>query len=192
MRRHFLIAASTTCLALAVSSVSRAAQDALPRVGPAPDFSLTDQDGRLVTSRAWRGKVSVVTFIFTGCSQTCPLVTAKLVSVQKALGSTAEVQFAAISVDPLNDTPAALKAYAQAHSADLTRFAFLTGTMAQIDDVVRRYAVFRRTDPTGSVDHTFLTSIVDRRGVLRVQYMGTRFDPKEFLADLRAVLAEKT
>jgi protein SCO1/2 len=40
------------------------------------------------------------------------------------------------------------------------------------------------------VDHTFLTSIIDGSGALRVQYLGVRFDPKEFLGDLRSVLAE--
>ena len=42
----------------------------------------------------------------------------------------------------------------------------------------------------GDVDHTFLTSLVDRAGVLRVQYMGVRFDPDEMLRDLRALLRE--
>lgn len=163
---------------------------ALPRIGPAPDFALTDQDGRKVTSRAWRGKVSVVTFIFTACSQTCPLLTAKLVAIQRELRGNGDVHFVAITVDPLTDTPPTLKRYAQAHSADLSRFSFLTGSMTEIDDVVRRFAVYRRADEKGSVDHTFLTSIVDRKGTLRVQYLGTRFDPKEFLTDLRSVIAE--
>ncbi len=40
------------------------------------------------------------------------------------------------------------------------------------------------------MDHTFLTSIVDPAGTLRVQYLGVRFDPKEFLGDLKSLLAE--
>jgi protein SCO1/2 len=40
------------------------------------------------------------------------------------------------------------------------------------------------------VDHTFLTSIIDQRGILRVQYLGVRFDPDEMLRDLRSLLAE--
>ena len=42
----------------------------------------------------------------------------------------------------------------------------------------------------GDVDHTFLTSIVDQRGTLRVQYLGIRFDPDEFLRDVRSLLRE--
>ncbi len=83
-----------------------------------------------------------------------------------------------------------LKKYAQAHSADLSGFSFLTGSLDEIDDVTRRYAVFQKKQASGSVDHTFLTSIVDQAGTLRVQYLGVRFDPKEFLGDLKSLLAE--
>jgi protein SCO1/2 len=163
----------------------------LPRIGPAPGFALIDQDGRAFSLRDMRGKIAVVTFIFTSCSSTCPLLTAKLVGIQRNLGRDApNVFFAAITVDPLSDTPAMLKKYAQVHSADPARFAFLTGSLDQIEDVVRRYAVFRKVQPGGDVDHTFLTSLIDRSGTLRVQYLGTRFDPGEFTRDIRSLLEE--
>lgn len=164
----------------------------LPRIGPAPGFTLTDQDGRQFSLSNVRGRVAVVTFIFTTCSDTCPLLTAKLVGVRRALGSEAsKVFFTAITVDPLHDTPANLKKYAQAHSADPAGFAFLTGSFEQIEDVARRYAVFRKAQENGSVDHTFLTSLIDQDGTLRVQYLGTRFDPAEFTEDIRSLLKEK-
>ncbi len=163
----------------------------LPKIGPAPEFTLTDQDGKRLSLRDLRGQVTVVTFIFTTCSDTCPLLTAKLVGIQRTLAADApKVSFVAITVDPLNDTPAVLKKYAQAHSADLSRFSFLTGSLGEVEDVTRRYAVFSKRQPTGAVDHTFLTSLIDPTGTLRVQYLGTRFDPKEFLGDLKSLLAE--
>jgi protein SCO1/2 len=164
----------------------------LPHIGPAPGFSLIDQDGKAFSLRSAQGRVAVVTFIFTSCSSTCPLLTAKLVSVQRDLGSDApNVIFTAITVDPLHDTPATLKKYAQAYSADTSSFLFLTGSFEQIDDVSRRYAVFRKAASDGEVEHTFLTSLVDRQGTLRVQYLGTRFDTGEFLQDLRSLLEER-
>ena len=42
----------------------------------------------------------------------------------------------------------------------------------------------------GSIDHTLLTSIVDPKGVIRVQYIGSRFDPEEFRADLMSLVDE--
>jgi protein SCO1/2 len=57
--------------------------------------------------------------------------------------------------------------------------------------VTGAYGIFVRRHPSGDVDHSFLTSLVDRSGTLRVQYIGTRFDPDELLADLRALVRER-
>jgi protein SCO1/2 len=170
----------------------KSAQEArLPKIGPAADFTLIDQDGKLFSLHDLRGKVAVVTFIFTSCSDTCPMLTAKLVAIQKRLGlEERNVYFSAITVDPLNDTPAVLKRYAQAHSASNANFSFLTGSAQQIADVTRRYGVYQSKQASGGVEHTFLTSIIDPGGTLRVQYLGVRFDQKEFLGDLKSLLAE--
>ena len=130
--------------------------------------------------------------MFAGCSDTCPLLTSKLVGIQRRLGARVDdVRFAAITVDPLNDTPAVLQAYGRAHGIDPARFTFLTGSVQEIDAVTRAYAVFRKQLPGSSIDHTFLTSLVDRHGVLRVQYIGVRFDPQEFLRDITTLVNER-
>jgi protein SCO1 len=164
----------------------------LSKIGPAPDFTLTNQDGKQLSLSALRGKVVAVTFIFTGCGNTCPLLTAKLVSIQKSLGADfgPKVFFAAITVDPLADTPPVLKRYANAHGADLKGWAFLTGTPTQISDIAHRYGIYYKKQAGDDIDHTFLTSVIDPGGTLRVQYLGVRFDPEEFLQDIRSLLRE--
>ena len=168
------------------------AEARLSKIGPAPDFTLTDQDGKELSLKDRRGDVVAVTFIYASCVDTCPLLTAKLVGIQRKLEAKAssKVLFTAITVDPERDTPGALKRYRQAHGADNSSWAFLTGTPQQIDDVTRRYGIYRKKQPNGDVDHTFLTSLIDRSGTLRVQYLGWRFDPNEFLGDLRSLLRE--
>lgn len=175
------------------SSAHKAKQEArLPSIGPAPEFSLATQDGKRLALSEHRGQAVVVTFIYTSCADTCPMLTAKLVGIQRRL--TAKLRpkayFIAITVDPERDTTEVLKQYAQAHSADLNSWAFLTGTAAEIEDVTRRYGIYRKQQSGGDVDHTFLTSLIDRSGTLRVQYLGWRFDPKEFLADLQSLAKE--
>jgi len=56
--------------------------------------------------------------------------------------------------------------------------------------VTKRYGVYVRKNPKGDVDHTFLTSLIDPDGVIRVQYLGVRFDPRELLGDLQSLLGE--
>jgi len=176
------------------STLSYAAgeRDGLPRIGPAPAVSLMAQDGKRLSLKELRGKVVAVTFIYASCADTCPLLTAKMAGLQAALGADfgPKVFFLSITVDPERDTPAVLQRYAQAHGANLAGWAFLTGTPSEIRQVARRYGVYYRKTPRGDVDHTFLTSLVDQSGTLRVQYLGVRFDPDELLQDLQSLLQE--
>jgi protein SCO1/2 len=165
---------------------------ALRKIGPAPGFTLTRQDGARVSLADLRGKVVAVTFIYASCADTCPLLTAKMAGLQSRLGTDfgSRVRFVSITVDPERDTPAVLEQYAEAHGADRDGWAFLTGTPEEIREVARRYGVVYRKTARGDVDHTFLTSVIDQAGTLRVQYLGVRFDPDELLADLRSLLRE--
>jgi protein SCO1/2 len=101
-----------------------------------------------------------------------------------------KVYFLSITVDPERDTTEVLKRYAEAYKANLAGWAFLTGAPAEIRDIAKRYGIYYKKTPRGDVDHTFLTSLVDQNGTLRVQYMGVRFDPDEMLRDLRSLVRE--
>jgi protein SCO1 len=164
----------------------------LPEIAPAPEFTLTSQDNAQVALADLRGKVVAVTFIYTFCVDTCPVLTPMMSFIQDQLGADfgAKIAFVSITVDPERDTPKVLKEYAQAFGANLAGWSFLTGPSDAIRDVTRRYGVFASKSTDGNVDHTFLTSIVDRRGILRVQYLGARFDPDEFRRDLLGLLQE--
>jgi len=178
---------------LAHDASQHAIQDArLPTIGPAPDFALTSQDGARVSLTDFRGKVVALTFIFTSCADTCPLLTAKMAQVQDELGSNfgTKIAFVSITVDPERDTPEVLKQYAQNFGANLAGWTFLTGDPAALREVERSYGLFAAKALDGNLDHTFLTSVVDRQGTLRVQYLGVRFDPQEFRRDLLGLLDE--
>jgi protein SCO1/2 len=164
----------------------------LSKIGPAAAFALTAQDGRRLALAELRGKVVLITFIYASCADACPLLTAKMAGLQDELGRDfgPNVYFLSITVDPERDTPEVLTRYAQAHGANLSGWAFLTGTPDEIRAVARHYGVYYKQQAAGDVDHTFLTSLVDQRGTLRVQYMGIRFDPDELLRDLQSLLRE--
>lgn len=182
---------------LAVFSMHAAAHQAkstgrLPVVGQAPAFALTDQQGARKALADLQGRVVAVTFIYATCKDTCPMLTAKMALIQKKLGVDfgKRVHFVSITVEPEIDTPEVLKAYADKFGADPAGWSFLTGPSADIQQVVRRYGAFAKRVKAGDVDHLFLTSLIDRNGVLRVQYLGYRFDPDEMLRDLRSLLRE--
>jgi protein SCO1/2 len=167
-------------------------QEPLPKIAAAPEFVLISQDRAPVSLGDYRGKVVAVTFILTRCTTMCPFLTPTMSFVQDQLGPDfgQRIAFVSITVDPQRDTPEVLKDYAQAFGANLSGWAFLTGSPDAIADVTRRYGVFAARTGDDNVDHTFLTSIIDQRGILRVQYVGVRFDPEEFRRDLVSLLQE--
>jgi protein SCO1/2 len=164
----------------------------LPTIGAAPDFALTSQDGAEVTLESLRGKVVAVTFIYTWCPDVCPMLTDKLARVQDDLGSHfgVDVAFVSITVDPERDTPGVLKQHAQAFDVDFAGWSFLTGDLAAVREVARQYGLAVAPGTDGQVDHTLLTTLIDRRGAMRVQYLGYRFDADEFRRDLLGLVNE--
>ena len=68
---------------------------------------------------------------------------------------------------------------------------FSRETPAEIRQVARQYGIYSKKTRRGQVDHTFLTSLIDPRGILRVQYLGVRFDPEEMRRDLQSLVQEE-
>jgi protein SCO1/2 len=152
----------------------------LPVIGPAPPFTLTSQDAKPVALADLHGKVVALTFIYTGCSDICPLLTQKMVDVQDALGAEfgTKVAFVSITLDPEHDTPEVLKDYAQFWGAKDEGWSFLTGSPEAVRDVTRRYGVFFAKKEDGSVEHSQLTTLIDPDRRMRVQYLGAISDVK--------------
>ena len=102
----------------------------LARVGePAPEFALTDEQGKLVTLDSLRGRLILLDFVYTSCPGPCPVLSATHVSLQKRLEPDLRdrLHFISVSLDPEQDTPSARRSYAAAHGMDLTRWSLLAG-----------------------------------------------------------------
>src|SRR5215471_15997334 len=93
----------------------------------APAFVLLDQEGNRFDSTTMRGKVVLLNFIFTTCTDVCPLFTANLAQLQRTLkNDTGNVFFVSITTDPEVDSPKVLKSYGQRYGADFQNWTFLT------------------------------------------------------------------
>jgi protein SCO1/2 len=145
---------------------------ARPPLFAAPPFSGTDQDGKPFTSEQLKGKVWLADFIFTQCPGPCPMMTARMRRAQVAMGD-ADVWLISFSLDPWNDTPAALKAYTKAHGADESRWRFITADAKAIFDIARgmRMHAAPATADSG-IEHDTHFVLIDRAGQVRNYYSG--------------------
>jgi protein SCO1/2 len=171
--------------------VSRTPQGALrpPNIPPA-DFRLTAEDGRPARLADVRGKVAIVTFLYTTCEDTCPLTAQQVRGALDRLGPEAlkrDVAAFAIAVDPPRDTP--LRARRFLSENRLTgRMRFLTGPRAELAEQWRAYGV----RPQGKgFEHTAHVVLLDRRGVQRIGFPVSKLTPEALADDVRLLAAER-
>lgn len=139
----------------------------LPVIRAVPQFSLTDQDGKTVTNQDLRGKIWIADFIFTRCQGPCPLMTSRMLEMQRALVKTPDVKLVSITIDPEHDTPAVLKAYAGANHAEPGRWRFLTGDKAVIEQLVTEGFMQHLGEERGEPVHGTMFLVVDGNGMVR-------------------------
>jgi protein SCO1 len=158
----------------------------------APAFVLLNQEGNRFDSTTLHGKVIVLNFIFTTCTDVCPLFTANLAQLQRTLkNEQGNVFFVSITTDPEVDSPKVLKSYAQRYGADFQNWAFLTGSEAQLKQVWKGFDVRVIKKGRGLVQHTSLTTVIDRQGIRRFNFFGEKWQLKDLLRDTSALLEEK-
>jgi protein SCO1 len=157
----------------------------------APDFSLQSSDGGTLAFRSYRGKVVILGFGFTSCTEVCPVTLATLALTRRKLdpAAAAGVQVVYITVDPERDDPARMKAYL--HAFDPT-FVGGTGTAPELAAVRKDYGISaekRVHGNTYSVAHSSFTYLVDRRGRIRA-LMPYGHSADDYVHDLKILLAE--
>jgi protein SCO1 len=167
--------------------------DALAAPRPTLDFSLIDQVGRPIRLSDLRGRVVVLTFLFTSCTDVCPLVAQKLHDVSERLGSRRdEVALLAVTVDPSHDTMRRLAEYSQRWQME-DRWHFLTGAKRDLEPVWRHYWVGAvmpgSISSTGAyaVNHATPLHLIDRTGQVRVVF-GPDFQPAQLAHDIGVLI----
>ena len=110
------------------------------------NVELVDQNGRSLKfyDEVLKDNVVVISFIFTNCQSACPLMTRNLTMIRDMMREDERraIQFVSISIDPLRDTPAAMKEFAQKHEADIKGWLWLTGQPDDVNYVTKRLGSF--------------------------------------------------
>jgi protein SCO1 len=164
----------------------------LADIGQAPHTLLVDSNGRSFDLSTLRGKVVLVSFVYTTCNGVCPATTQTLVRIQQALREAKlwknSVEFASISVDPKRDTPDILNRYARLFGADPAAWHFLTGDPIQVESVIKAWGMWVKSDPTGALDHPSRIFLIDQKGHQREIYNLEFLKAERVLEDVRELL----
>jgi len=154
----------------------------------APPIALHDANGTPVTLAAQRGRYVLVTFIYTHCPDVCPLITKNLNAALRVIGPSArkQVRVLAVSVDPVGDTPKAVKAYAREKHL-FPQFQYLIGTRAELRRVWKAWHVLAVESKPDLVDHVAYTALIDSNGKERVLY-DSSVHATQVVHDLRVLM----
>jgi protein SCO1/2 len=151
-------------------------RERLMQYGVVPDFSLTERSGENITLAQLRGKIWIADFIYTSCTDTCPLQTGMMARLQEEYALKPNFQLVSVTVDPERDTPQVLALYAARHNADARRWFFLTGQRDRIIRLIQEgfhlsvAALPNGAESTGVIAHSPRFVLVDQDGQIRGYY----------------------
>ena len=184
------LAGAVAAILLAVAALPADAQHehhhAAPAAPPRTDSvyelsaSLVDQDGQKVGLDLFRGHPVLISMFYTTCPDACPLLIADLLRIERDLPAPtrADLRVVLVSLDPEHDTPEALRALANAHGLDLSRWRLLRAPDDTVREVAAVLGIRYRKLPEGGFNHSSVITLLDPSGVIltRVEGLGQPAD----------------
>lgn len=157
------------------------------------DFTLTDENDKRVSLRAERGKVVVLTFMYSTCLDSCPATAQTIRLALNDLGGRAkDIPVLAVSVDPVGDTRTNVRSFLLKQQL-LGRMTYLRGTRAQLAPVWDLYKVQPQLPGTKLTDsHSVTVMLIGRDGRQRVSFPVNAMTPEGLRHDLAKLIAERS
>lgn len=142
----------------------------LVKIGPAPEFSLTNQNNEIISNETYEGKVYVLEFFFSTCPTICPKMNANLKQVEMQFKGQKDFGVASITINPETDTSEVLKKHAQDLEITSENWHFLTGDKEYIYKIANKgfnmYAA-ENSKVNGGFEHSGLFALIDKEGNIR-------------------------
>ncbi|WP_158727810.1 MULTISPECIES: SCO family protein [unclassified Flavobacterium] len=142
----------------------------LLKIGAAPKFELRNQDNIKITNETYQGKVYILEFFFTTCPTICPKMNESMLLIEKKFFGNPNFGIASITIDPVTDTPAALKVHYDLLGVRSKNWNFLTGDKEYIFKLANKgfnlYAGENKK-VAGGFEHSGLFALIDKNGNIR-------------------------
>ena len=160
------------------------------------DFSLLNQNGKIITQNDYKNKIYVADFFFTTCQTICPIMTNHMVHIQKEIINDDEVMLLSHSVTPKIDSIEQLKRYAVKKGVNDKKWNLVTGDKKEIYQLARKsYLAVKDNGDGGPYDmvHTENFMLIDKKRQIRGFYDGTSSEEiSRLLEDIKTLKQEYT
>lgn len=172
----------------------------VPAAGDAvPDFHLLNQSGKVVHLGQFKGRVVLMTFIYTRCpvAEFCPRMSGNFAEIDKALAEDkagyAKTHLLSVSFDPKYDTPTVLRSYGGAHTGrfteeDFAHWEFAAPPVTELAKVEQYFDVGVTGDSVdpSSIQHSLSTVVIGKDGRVVAWYPTNDWKVAEVLAQVKA------
>ena len=163
-----------------------------------PDFAFTNQDGKRVSFGQYRGKILMVTFIYTRCpfQDFCPRMSSNFDEIYKQLSNDSSTHLMSISFDSEHDTPMVLRRYgfsvAHTHDAALfRRWEFAVPRQADLPKLKDFFALTVQPE-NGLITHNLVTAVIGPDGKIVNWYHGGEWQVSDLMKDAAGARVPKT
>lgn len=165
--------------------------------GPLPEMSIyqltsswTNQNGEEIQLKKLRGNIVVAVMIYTSCTSACPILVEKVRGIhdQLTIAENNEVKYVFISIDPKDDTPEKMKAFAVKKEMDNNQFVFLRSSLDNTRTLSAVLGVKFKEVSKMNYKHSNIVSVLDQNGVISYQQKGLDVDGTAVVKAVRAIL----
>lgn len=162
-----------------------------------PDFKLLNQSNRTIDLQQFRGKVVLMTFIYTRCplADFCPRMSHNFASIDKTLQADPalykETHLLSVSFDPTYDTPKVLRSYGGAYTGNYTKetfqhWEFAAPSVAELPKMEQFFDVGVTPGPNGTLQHSLSTVVIGKDGKIFAFWPTNDWTPAQVLAEIHS------
>jgi protein SCO1 len=174
----------------------------VPQVGQqVPDFKFLNQNGETIAIDQFRGKVLVVTFIYTRCPlpDYCIRMSRNFAGIQHQLAADPQLynktHLLSVSFDPAFDTPQVLRSYGTAYTGEhgnqaFSHWDFAAPSSSTLDSVDQFFDVGVSAGSTNTLTHSLSTAVIAPNGTIFRWYPSNEWTPSSIVDDVKQALAQ--
>ncbi|MCF8567247.1 SCO family protein [Alicyclobacillus tolerans] len=190
-----LVAALLLALIGGIVYMLRAGGGSLPVIGQEPNFTATNViSGQDVSMGNLNGKIVLITWYYTHCTDECPLTMYRFSQIQDQLEKQGlfgkKVVLIAMTLDPTRDTPPVIKQYGEHFKANFNGWYFLRATPTQTIQILNKWGIqVKPSTDKEFIEHTSKTDLIDQNGNIRAAYNTANLDPQQVVANINSLVS---